>query len=179
MWCCQRHFREQSSFSSPVPSPLGCWSFFGKLLHAPYHFLKVVRRELAAVRQAEKALEITFDPSVKADYLRLNAGLHNPQGEFYSIGVRNLGSHTLDDVTLRALPSWFTREAIAVAQGQSGNGPVEIFRRHALHPHVEESSMLWPRLSPASQRGGIYLQSGSAFHTRGHGSGCDGRPSGV
>jgi hypothetical protein len=111
--------------------------FLGKLLFAPYHFLKVARRDLAAAWQSEHILEITFDPA-KADYLRLNRGLHGPQGEFYSVGVRNSGLQTLDDVTLRALPSWFTREAIAVAQGQSGNGPVEIIRRDALHPQVEE-----------------------------------------
>jgi hypothetical protein len=110
----------------------------GKIGYAPYHFLDLAQHDLAA-RQSEHALEITFDPG-SAAYLRPNTGLglYGPQGEFYSIGVRNSGSKTLDDVTLRALPSWFTREAIAVAQGQSGSGPVDIIRRGALHPKAEE-----------------------------------------
>ena len=60
-------------------------------------------------------------------------------GEFYSIGIRNSGTQTLDDVTMRALDSWFTREAIAIAQGNGGRGrPVEIISLDALHPGSQE-----------------------------------------
>src|ERR1700694_3928462 len=118
-----------------------CWLlawlaiFLALCAYAPFHFLRKVRAELARLRGAP-VLELLFgdDPQ----FIRPNRTLHGPSGEFYSIGIRNSGTQTLDDVTVRALDSWFTREAIAVAQGSGGSGPVEIISLDALHPGAQE-----------------------------------------
>jgi hypothetical protein len=122
-----------------VVSAIAAWVliFLGKLSYAPYHLLRLARNELAAIKRSTHLLEITFDPA-SASYVRPIRGLHGTHGEFFSVAVRNVGSRTLEDVTLRALPSWFTREAIATAQLQSGNDPVEIISKEALHPSAEE-----------------------------------------
>lgn len=109
----------------------------GRFVYAPYSFLKLARSGLSELRKTERILEITFDPA-GADYVEQKMGLHGANGEFFSVGVRNGGTRTLDDVTLRALPSWFTREAIATAQMRQGNGPVELIELAALHPSSEE-----------------------------------------
>jgi hypothetical protein len=117
--------------------PTWIFIFVGRLLYAPYRFLRSARAESAA-RREQNPLEIVFD-GWDAQYVRPIRALSSDTGERYWIGIRNNGPQTLDDVALRALDSWFTREAISVAQGQSRSAhPVEINRVAALHPGVQE-----------------------------------------
>ncbi|WP_407165987.1 hypothetical protein [Bradyrhizobium sp. ORS 111] len=114
--------------------------FLARLLLAPMVLLIADRAELRALRlRLRPALELIFDHN-DAEYVRPIPSLYSARGEFFWIGVRNAGGQTLDDVTIRALDSWFTQEAIATAMGrrQRSNSPVEVSRWPALHPGARE-----------------------------------------
>lgn len=102
----------------------------------------------AALRRREtkskSPLEILFDEGPL--HVEIKRGRHGPTGEFYSIGIENTGNTTIGNVTLRALDSWFTREAIAASQygqSQSFAAPVELIERTELHPHAPEYKQMF------------------------------------
>lgn len=83
--------------------------------------------------------KLLFDPAnpLNVRYIR---GIHGNTGEKYWIGIENVGAQTIGDVSVRALDSWFTREAIAVAQGRS-SGPsrsIIVHTTSALHPNAPD-----------------------------------------
>lgn len=71
----------------------------------------------AETARTERRLEIVFDDTDQT-YVRPVERLHGPTGEFYWVGIRNAGSVTIDDVTLRAREGWFVQNTIAVAHAR-------------------------------------------------------------
>jgi len=101
----------------------------------------VLRRREA---KNKSPLEILFDSSPL--HVEIKQGLHGPITEFYSIGIENTGHPTIANVPVRALDSWFTREAIAAGQyGQRRTfaAPVELICQSELHPHAPEYKQMF------------------------------------
>ncbi len=93
-------------------------------------------------RNDHPKLALRFDAKSEA-FVRPIKKLSYESGEFYSLGVANLGNETLHDITIKALDSWFTRVAIAEARGglyeqSHGREPVIIFKKATLHPNETE-----------------------------------------
>ncbi len=95
-------------------------------------------------RRKRPKLKILFDPNSQLN-VETKRGLYGSTGEFYSVGIENAGSSTIMNVTLRALDSWFTQEAIAVAQGvmSYGGKPVPIIELRELHPGAPEYQQMF------------------------------------
>jgi hypothetical protein len=96
-------------------------------------------------RVLKPSLEILYDPT-DPNYMRPVTSLYGPTAERYSIGVLNKGNATLYDVTVRALDSWFTQEAIAPSHTLSppigSHKPVCVFQKDELHPHSSDFAEL-------------------------------------
>jgi hypothetical protein len=94
---------------------------------------------------APSPIEITFDPSDKKCVKKTGA-LYGDTGERYYIFIRNSGQRTLENVSIRALESWFTQIIIAVAQkghSDSYRKPVMILEMDELHPDAPEKIELF------------------------------------
>ncbi len=89
--------------------------------------------------EQKSPLEILF--SEGTPFVELKQGIHGFTGEFYSVGIKNAGKETINNVTLRALDGWFTREAIAFGKtgtSYTASRPVDIIVLSELHPNAPE-----------------------------------------
>ncbi len=86
------------------------------------------------------SLEILYDNGSPSNAVP-RMQLHGAVGEFYYIFVRNRGSQTLFDVSVRALEGKFSQYVFALAQGVRYNKslkPIVIFEIPELHPDAPE-----------------------------------------
>ena len=116
----------------------------GKFLYYPYYALENARAQITKL-SPDTVLSISFDPD-DSRCIRYGRGLQGNTGERFYLLVTNNGNKTLNDVSVRALPSIFTECGIAVCH-QMHTAPegstVVIFERDELHPWATDTTFVF------------------------------------